>query len=55
MHCRGDANSIPDIRELGPDELREFEPNATGIAALHIPLTGIVVYRGVCEKHRKLL
>ena len=55
LHRRGDANGVPDIRELGPDELREFEPNAAGVAALHIPSTGIADYRGVCEKYRELL
>ena len=55
LQRRGDANGVPDIRELGPDELREFEPNAAGVAALHIPSTGIADYRGVCEKYRELL
>ena len=55
LHRRGDANGVPDIRELGAEELREFEPNAAGVRALHIPSTGIADYRGVCEKYRELL
>ena len=55
LHRRGEANGVPDIRELGADELREFEPNAAGVGALHIPSTGIADYRGVCEKYRELL
>lgn len=35
---------------LDTDALRECEPSAAGIAAIHVPETGIVNYRGVCEK-----
>ncbi len=55
LHRRGDANGVPDIRELGPDELRQFEPNAAGVRALHIPSTGIADYPAVCRKYRELL
>ena len=34
-------------RTLGPDEIREVEPNATGIAALHSPATGVVDFAQV--------
>ncbi len=34
---------------IGPERLREIEPHAAGIAALHVPETGIVDYVGVCE------
>ena len=55
LHRRGDANGVPGIRELGPGELHEFEPNAAGVRALHIPSTGIADYRGVCDRYRELL
>ncbi len=34
---------------IGPERLREVEPHAAGIAALHVPETGIVDYVGMCE------
>lgn len=43
------ANGVPGIRRLGPEGIRELEPRATGIAALHSPHTGIVDFRSVCE------
>ncbi len=55
LHRRGDANGVPDIREVGPDELREFEPHAAGVRALHVPSTGIADYAGVCETYRQQL
>ncbi len=34
---------------LDAKELRQLEPAAAGLAALHVPETGIVNYRNVCE------
>lgn len=46
---RGTANGVPGIRELSRAEAREHEPNVECVAALHVPTTGIVDYRGVCD------
>ena len=42
LERRGSANRVPGLRRVGREELRELEPNAAGIAALHSPNTGIV-------------
>jgi L-2-hydroxyglutarate oxidase len=34
---------------VGPERLRELEPHAHGLLALHVPETGIVDYRAVCR------
>lgn len=39
---RGLANGLEGLTEVGEDEIRELEPNATGIRALHVPETGII-------------
>jgi L-2-hydroxyglutarate oxidase len=44
---RATANGVPGVRIIGPDELRELEPNVRGTAALHSPTTAIVDYRQV--------
>jgi L-2-hydroxyglutarate oxidase len=44
---RARANEVAAER-IGPQRLRELEPHAAGIAALHVPGTGIVDYPGVC-------
>ena len=41
LETRGRANGVPGLRMLGPDELREIEPHAAGIRALHVPGTGL--------------
>ncbi len=46
---RGRANGLTGLKRLGPGGLREIEPHAAGIAALHVPETGIVDYRVVTE------
>ena len=47
LHQRALANGVR-VTRLGATELREVEPHANGIAALHSPDTGIVDYAAVC-------
>lgn len=54
LHERGLANDVANTR-IGPEELRECEPNAVGLAALHVPSTGIVDYRAVCAVMAELV
>jgi (S)-2-hydroxyglutarate dehydrogenase len=52
---RGRANGVDGLRMLGPEQLREIEPHATGLAALHVPGTGVTDYAKVCEKYAELI
>jgi 2-hydroxyglutarate dehydrogenase len=47
LERRGIANEVPELRRVDAVELREIEPYATGIAALHSPATGIVDFSAV--------
>jgi 2-hydroxyglutarate dehydrogenase len=49
LERRGRANGVPGLRRIGADELRELEPHAAGIEALHSPQTGIVDFGGVAR------
>ena len=49
LHERGLANGLEGLRMLGPEEMREIEPHAGGVAALRVPQEGIVDYGEVCE------
>ncbi|MEM6469775.1 MAG: L-2-hydroxyglutarate oxidase [Planctomycetota bacterium] len=51
---RGTENGV-EFRRINTDELRNLEPNAAGIAALHVPETGIVDYVAVCERLCRLI
>ena len=44
---RARANGVPGLRRLDAAELREIEPHAAGIAALHSPETAITDFRAV--------
>jgi len=52
---RGRANGLEGLRKLTASEIKEFEPHATGLAGLHVPLTGIVDYSQVTETYAKLV
>jgi len=49
LYRRGLANEVPGLRVLSGRELREIEPHASGLAALHSPHTSIVSYREVAR------
>jgi 2-hydroxyglutarate dehydrogenase len=49
LERRGIANAVPGLRRLGPEQLREIEPHAAGVEALHSPGTGIVDFPGVAH------
>lgn len=47
---RGSDNGVRDLRLLGPAALREIEPAAAGILALHVPQAAIVDYGTVADE-----
>ncbi|MGN6380269.1 MAG: L-2-hydroxyglutarate oxidase [Gaiellales bacterium] len=49
LERRARANGVPGLRRLNASELREAEPHATGVAALHSPRTGIIDFPRVCD------
>ena len=51
LHGRGQENGLPGVRRLRAEEIAEVEPHAAGIAALHVPGTGIVDYQGVARAY----
>lgn len=44
---RGAANAVPGLRRLDAEAIRDVEPHASGLAALHSPATGVVDFRRV--------
>src|SRR4028119_364732 len=54
IHERGKQNGI-EVQKIGPEELGELEPHATGIAALKVPSTGIVDFVGVTEAFGRIV
>jgi L-2-hydroxyglutarate oxidase len=46
---RGTRNGLKGLRWLERDQMREIEPHAGGLAAVHVPEEGIVDYPAVCR------
>ncbi|WP_329020879.1 L-2-hydroxyglutarate oxidase [Streptomyces sp. NBC_00690] len=46
---RGRENGIP-VRELGPAQITEYEPEVRGLAAIHVETTGICDFVGVADR-----
>lgn len=54
LYERGIENGL-EVRRLDAVQMREVEPHMAGIAALHVPSTGIVDYRQVVAKLAELV
>ncbi|WP_432026915.1 L-2-hydroxyglutarate oxidase [Streptomyces sp. 1222.5] len=46
---RGRENGIP-VRELGPTQIAEYEPEVRGLAAIHVGTTGVCDFVGVARQ-----
>ncbi|MFL4905349.1 L-2-hydroxyglutarate oxidase [Streptomyces sp. MMS24-I2-30] len=46
---RGRENGIP-VRELGPAQISEYEPEVRGLAAIHVGTTGVCDFVGVARQ-----
>lgn len=51
---RGLQNGL-DIKKIDSEELREIEPYTNGVAAIHVPMAGIVNYKQVSETYAQLV
>jgi L-2-hydroxyglutarate oxidase LhgO len=48
---RSVENGVPRVELIGPERLRELEPYAAGVAALHSPETAVVDFSRVAESY----
>jgi L-2-hydroxyglutarate oxidase len=49
LERRGKANGLRGLRRLGPDGIHDFEPEATGIEALHVPEAGVADFPAIAR------
>ncbi|MFD6280006.1 L-2-hydroxyglutarate oxidase [Streptomyces sp. NPDC060209] len=50
LYERARNNHVPDLRKISREEIREIEPNAGGVAALHSPRTAITDYPAIARQ-----
>jgi L-2-hydroxyglutarate oxidase len=55
LRRRGEANGLTGVQSIGPEQLKELEPHASGLRALVVPSTGITNYADVCVKYSELI
>ena len=55
LHRRGVANGVSGLTRINAQQIKEYEPHATGIAGLWSPNTGIVDYRAVARKYAEIV
>ena len=55
LRKRGEANGLTGLRLIGPEQLHEIEPHASGVRALVVPSTGITDYALVSGKYAELI
>lgn len=55
LQRRGLANGLTGIRRLSGTQLKDVEPNVTGVAGLHVPETGIADYGAVARTLAELV
>ena len=49
LATRAADNAVPGLRRVGPEEIREIEPYATGLTALYSPRTAITDYPRIAQ------
>lgn len=55
IYSRGIENGLENLKKLDEAQLKEYEPNVNGIAGIHVPQTGIIDFKDVCDKLYELL
>jgi L-2-hydroxyglutarate oxidase len=55
LEQRGRANGLQGLRRLSPQQLREHEPHAAGIAGMHVAETGVVDYGAVTRAYAEVV
>lgn len=55
LYERGLANGVEGLSRIGPERLRELEPHARGVQALHVASAGIVDYATVAGAYAQVV
>ncbi len=51
---RGQQNGLTEMKKIVDGQIKEYEPHATGLAALFVPYTGIIDYSEVSQKYAEI-
>ncbi len=51
---RGIQNGLVKMKKIPGEQIKEYEPHATGLQAIHVPYTGIIDYKEVSQKYAEV-
>lgn len=51
---RGQSNGLTKMKKISGEQIKDYEPYAKGLAAIHVPYTGIVDYKDVSRKYAEI-
>lgn len=51
---RGLSNGLEKMKRISGAQISDFEPHARGLAAIHVPYTGIIDYKEVSSKYAEI-
>jgi (S)-2-hydroxyglutarate dehydrogenase len=54
LYQRGLQNGLTKIKRLSAQEIKQYEPHASGISGIWVPYTGIIDYNDVCQKYAEI-
>ncbi len=54
LYNRSVQNGLSKVQKIKGEQIKEYEPHATGLAALHVPYTGIIDYKEVSDKYAQI-
>jgi L-2-hydroxyglutarate oxidase len=54
LFTRSKKNGLEKVRKVSGEQIKEYEPHASGKAALHVPYTGIIDYHNVSNKYAQI-
>ena len=55
LKTNGEKNGLIDLKILNKDEFKKIEPHAEGVAALHVPESGIIDYKQTTKKFAEII
>lgn len=55
IYKRGLENKLENLKKIGKEELKEYEPHVNGVAGIYVPQTGIINYKKVAAAYAKLI
>ncbi len=55
IYDRGAQNGLQNLKIISGEQIKEYEPHAFGIQAIHVPQTGIINFKEVAYKYAEVI